>query len=323
MLPDEVEDFLNYLESIKGKSPNTIKAYKSDLKLFFRFMIIHKELAFITNETEFKNLDLSMIDINFIQSIKLRDFYAFLKFLDSERSNHSHAKARKVATLKAFFKFLNTKLKVITINPAEELESPKIEKRHPIYLSLDESISLLQNMDKTDVNYYRDYCILTLFLNCGMRLSELCAITTNKIKGDTLTVIGKGNKERTIYLNDACMQAINNYLPFRDVAKTNLIDRNFLFLSRIHRKLTPRSVEYLVKKHLQNSNLLQNKLSPHKLRHTAATLMYKYGNVDIRALQSILGHENVSTTQIYTHIDNDRLREAVKSNPLANIKNED
>ncbi|MGL4741805.1 MAG: tyrosine recombinase XerC [Sarcina sp.] len=323
MLPEEVEDFLNYLESIKGKSPNTIKAYKSDLKLFFRFMIIHRELEFVTNESEFKNLDLSIIDISFIQAIKLRDFYAFLKFLDSERSNHSHAKARKVATLKAFFKFLNTKLKVISTNPAEELESPKIEKRHPIYLSLDESITLLKTMDKMDVNYYRDYCILTLFLNCGMRLSELCAITINKIKGDTLTVIGKGDKERTIYLNDSCMQSINDYLPFRDISKVNLKDRDFLFLSRMNRKLTPRSVEYLVKKHLKNSNLLQDKLSPHKLRHTAATLMYKYGDVDIRALQSILGHENVSTTQIYTHIDNERLREAIKANPLANIKKED
>lgn len=318
-LPDLVVDFLNYLESIKGKSPNTIKAYKTDLKLFFRFMKIYKGLVTIENEIEFKNIDISDIDVGLIREIKLRDLYAFLKFLDMERNNKSHAKARKVATLKSFFSFITVKLKIIKENPAAELESPKLEKRQPIYLSLDESIDLLESMDKTDKNYYRDYCILTLFLNCGLRLSELCSITIDKINGDTLRVIGKGNKERTIYLNNSCIDAIKNYMVFRNDSKALLGEKKKLFLSRQHRGINKVTVENIVKKHIKNANIKGEKLSPHKLRHTAATLMYKHGNVDIRALQSILGHESVSTTQIYTHIDDDRLREAVNSNPLSQI----
>lgn len=318
-LPELVVDFLNYLESIKGKSPNTIKAYETDLKLFFRFLKIYRGLADAENEIEFKNIDISDVDTDLIRGIKLRDLYSFLKFLDTERNNKSYAKARKVATLKSFFSFITIKLKVIKENPAAELESPKLEKRQPIYLSLDESIKLLENMDKTDKNYYRDYCILTLFLNCGLRLSELCGITIDKINGDTLRVIGKGNKERTIYLNDLCIDAIKNYMVFRDDSKAKIGEKKKLFLSRQNRGINKVTVENVVKKHIKTADIKGEKLSPHKLRHTAATLMYKHGNVDIRALQSILGHESVSTTQIYTHIDDDRLREAVNSNPLAKI----
>ena len=321
-LPEEVEDFLNYLESIKGKSPNTIDAYTIDLRLFFRFLKIHLGIVEITNDIEFKNIIISDIDIDIIRNIQLRDLYAFLKFLDKERNNSSQAKARKVATLKSFFNFLNLKLKVIKNNPAAELESPKIEKRNPIHLDLNESLNLLNSMDKTDRNYYRDYCILTIFLNCGLRLSELCGIQTDNIRKDTLTVIGKGNKERTVYLNKACVSAINNYMNMREVKKIAIGDRNTLFISMQNRALSKRSVENLVKKHIGNSSITTKKVSPHKLRHTAATLMYKHGNVDIRALQSILGHESISTTQIYTHVDNEQLRDAANSNPLSNIKNE-
>ncbi|MGL4989845.1 MAG: tyrosine recombinase XerC [Sarcina sp.] len=322
ILPDLVLDFLNYLESIKGKSPNTINAYKTDLKMFFRFLNMHFEIVdYTTDDIEFKNINIKNVDEDFVREIKLRDLYAFLKFVDSEKENKSHAKARKVATLKSFFNFIHTKLKVIKENPAAELESPKIEKRHPIYLSLDESLALLSNMDKNDSNYYRDYCILILFLNCGLRLSELCSISIKNINSDTLKVIGKGNKERTVYLNDSCIQSINDYLDIRDTNKIKIGDRDFLFISKQNRAISKMAVENVVKKHIQSSQITTLKISPHKLRHTAATLMYKHGGVDIRALQSILGHESVSTTQIYTHIDDENLRNAMKSNPLANIKN--
>ncbi|MGL4761910.1 MAG: tyrosine recombinase XerC [Sarcina sp.] len=319
-LPEEVDDFLNYLENIKGKSKNTVTAYKSDLKLFFRFLKLHLKLIKIDDLSEFEKIDISDINIEIIQKIKLRDLYAFLNFVDKERKNSSYAKARKVATLKSFFKFLHSKLKIIKNNPADELESPKIEKRHPIYLDLNESLEFLQTLDKNSKNYIRDYCIITLFLNCGLRLSELCNIDVQKINGDTLSVIGKGNKERTVYLNNSCIEAIENYMQIRDSSKVEIVNQGYLFISQHNKPLNKRSVELLVKKHIKNSNINTKKITPHKLRHTAATLMYKYGEVDIRALQSILGHENVSTTQIYTHVDDEQLRKAASSNPLSNIK---
>lgn len=208
---------------------------------------------------------------------------------------------------------------MITENPALELESPKINKRHPVYLTLNQSIHLLESLNKNDKNYSRDYCILMFFLNCGMRLSELCSIQIDKIRDDTLTIIGKGNKERTVYLNDACLKALANYLNVRDDSKALPDNKKFLFLSSRNVPINKRTVEIMIKKHITNAGLTDDKYTPHKLRHTAATLMYKYGNVDIRSLQSILGHTNISTTQIYTHVDDDSLRDAVKSNPLSKL----
>lgn len=317
-LPESVVDFLNYLETIKGKSPNTIKGYEIDLTLFFRFLKIYKGL--ITDDSlDFSEIDIRDIDNSFVKKIKLTDLYAFLSFAEKQRENGSYARARKVAALKSYFKFLNGKAKIIDDNPTLELESPKINKRHPVYLSLDESVNLLSSLDKDNKNYYRDYCILTLFLNCGMRLSELCSIKLDKIKGDTLTIIGKGDKERTVYLNEACLKAIDNYLAVRDTSKCTPEDKEYLLLSSRFKPINKRTVELLVKKHIFNSGLSNEKYTPHKLRHTAATLMYKHGNVDIRSLQSILGHENISTTQIYTHVDEEILRDAVNSNPLSKL----
>lgn len=318
-LPECVIDFLNYLETIKGKSNNTISAYKVDLTMFFRFLKVYKNLVF-DKDLEFEEIPINDIDNDFIRKIKLTDLYAFLSFSEKQRGNGTHARARKVATLKSFFKFLQGKSKIIDENPTLELESPKINKRQPVYLTLDESINLLHSMDKENKNFQRDYCIITLFLNCGMRLSELCSIKIDKIKGDILTIIGKGNKERTVYLNEACIRAINAYLAVRDDSKATEENKKYLLLSSHHKPINKRTVEILVKKHVTNSGMINDKYTPHKLRHTAATLMYKHGNVDIRSLQSILGHENISTTQIYTHVDNDTLREAVNANPLSNIK---
>lgn len=318
--PKRVIEFLNYLENVKGKSLNTVKGYSVDLGLFFKFLKVYKGLENNIELEKIEEVEISDLGDNFIKDITLSDIYAFLAFLEKVRNNSAYARARKVATLKSFFKFLNSKIKLIDENPTVELESPKINKRHPVYLTLDQSITVLNSMDKGNKNYYRDYCILTLFLNCGMRLSELCNIEIEKIKGDTLTIIGKGNKERTVYLNEASIAAIENYLKNRNDSKATEEAKKYLFLSSKYRPINKRSVEILVKKHIENAGFKDQKYTPHKLRHTAATLMYKYGNVDIRSLQNILGHENISTTQIYTHVDDETLREAVKTNPLANIK---
>ena len=318
MYPSNMIDFLNYLETIKGKSINTINGYAIDLTLFFRFLKVYKGVIKDTT-LEFAEIPINDIDNNFIRAIKLTDIYAFLSYVEKVRENGNYARARKVAALRSFYKFLQGKAKIIDDNPTLELESPKINKRHPVYLTLDQSLELLSSLDSKDKNYRRDYCILTLFLNCGMRLSELCSIKTYKIKADTLTIIGKGNKERTVYLNEACLKTINNYMQVRDVSQVSEDEKNFLFISARNRVINKRTVELLVKKHIENAGIVDGKYTPHKLRHTAATLMYKYGNVDIRSLQSILGHEDISTTQIYTHVDEESLREAVKSNPLSKL----
>lgn len=318
--PKRVIEFLNYLENVKGKSLNTIKGYSVDLGLFFKFLKVYKGLENNIELEKIEEVEIPELGDNFIKDITLSDIYAFLAFLEKVRNNSAYARARKVATLKSFFKFLNSKIKIIDENPTIELESPKINKRHPVYLTLDQSITVLNSMDQTNKNYYRDYCILTLFLNCGMRLSELCNIQIEKIKGDTLTIIGKGNKERTVYLNEASISAIDSYLKNRNDSKATEEAKKYLFLSSKYRPINKRSVEMLVKKHIENAGFKDQKYTPHKLRHTAATLMYKYGNVDIRSLQNILGHENISTTQIYTHVDDETLRKAVNTNPLANIK---
>ncbi|MFW2490541.1 tyrosine recombinase XerC [Clostridium chromiireducens] len=317
-LPESLVDFLNYLETIKSTSINTIDGYRIDLTIFFRFMMIYKGKV-NADLVEFEDIDISVIDSDFLKNVKLRDLYAFLSFTEKYRDNSSYARARKVATLKSYFKFLFGKAKIISENPALELESPKINKRHPVYLTLNQSIHLLGSLDKNDKNYFRDYCILTFFLNCGMRLSELCSIQIDKIRDDTLTIIGKGNKERTVYLNEACLKALSNYLNARNDSKALPENKKILFLSSRNTPINKRTVEIMIKKHITNAGLTDDKYTPHKLRHTAATLMYKYGNVDIRSLQSILGHTNISTTQIYTHVDDDSLRDAVKSNPLSKL----
>ncbi|MBV7276342.1 tyrosine recombinase XerC [Clostridium sp. PL3] len=312
-IPDHLNNFLNYLGTIRGKSKNTIDGYKVDLIMFFRFLKLYR--GKVSNDQEFENIKINDIDDSFIKKIKLSDLFAFISFAENYRNNGSYARARKVATLKSFFKYLNGKAKIIDENPALELESPKISKRNPIYLTLEESKALLNCIDGKYKE--RDYCIITLFLNCGLRLSELCGIDISRIKEDTLTVIGKGNKERTVYLNNACMKAIHNYLMVRNQDYDKIRDKDALFISKNYTRINKRSVEMMLKKYLGKAELDTDKYTPHKLRHTAATLMYKYGNVDIRSLQKILGHENVSTTQIYTHVDDEKLREAVRSNPLS------
>ncbi len=307
-LPKRVDDFVSYLKNIKEQSPNTIKNYTYDLTLLFKYLVGRKQ-----NVENYDSVDIRYVDDNFIRNITLSDLYDFLNYVEVDRKNSAYAKARKVATLKSFFKFLNVKMKIINENPTIELETPKIKKRLPVYLTLDQSKKVLESMNKGKKYYSRDYCIFVLFLNCGMRLSELCNIKLKDIKEDTITIIGKGDKERTVYLNEECIKAINNYL--KDRKELNNCNE-YLFLSKRKTNITARAVEDLVKKHIENAGFKDKKYTPHKLRHSAATMYLKEG-VDIRFIQEILGHENISTTQIYTHVDDIELRKIVNDSPLS------
>jgi site-specific recombinase XerD len=313
-MPDIAIEFLNYMLTVRNISKKTVSEYFYDLRTFFRYIKVTKYNA---DENDFRDLTVNDITLDDIKKIDLTDLYSFMAFTSRELNNTAVTRARKVACLRSFYKYLHTKVKLIDYNPAAELDSPKLVKRLPKYLNLDESIKLLQSVNGKK-NVARDYAILVLFMNCGLRLSELVGINVNSIRGDTLTVIGKGNKERTVYLNKACQDAIAAYMAERSKLKV-IKDPKALFLSERKVRISPKTVQYLVKKYINASGLDPDKYSPHKLRHTAATLMYKHGNVDIRALQSILGHESIATTEIYTHIDNEKLRDAVKSNPLSSI----
>ena len=314
-LPDIAIEFLDYMLTMKNRSPKTISEYHYDLRTFFRYIKVTKHHA---DEEKFDVLPVNDITLDDIKSVDLTDLYSFMSYVSRNHNNKAVTRARKVACLKSFYKYLYSKLKIIEYNPAAELDSPKLVKRLPKYLKLEESVKLLESVDGKK-NVARDYAILVLFMNCGLRLSELVGINISNIRGDTLTVIGKGNKERTVYLNQACQDAIAAYIVERNKMKV-IKDPKALFLSERKVRISPKTVQYLIKKYIQAAGLDPDKYSPHKLRHTAATLMYKYGHVDIRALQAILGHESIATTEIYTHVDEDQLRNAVKSNPLSSIR---
>ncbi len=312
-----LDDFLNYMQTIKGRADSTVKEYRYDLALFFRFL--RQRRGLVPKLTKINEIEIHMINEEFVQSVTLSDCYAFLGYLTRERKASAANRARKVSAMRSFFRYLKSKVNVIENDPTADLESPSQPKRLPRYLTLDESRALLNAADNKENQFSeRDYCILTLFLNCGMRLSELCGIDLQDIQGETLRVVGKGDKERTIYLNGACIQALDNYLAVRP--KRNLTDKNALFISRQGNRIAPSTVQRMIKKYLYQSGLDPKRYSTHKLRHTAATLMHKYGQVDIRLLQQILGHESVSTTEIYTHVDSDSLHDAVDSNPLASLR---
>ncbi len=317
--PDYLNSFLDYSVTILNKSPNSIKEYNYDLATFLKFIKIHFGL---TKETDFSKITINDIPITVIKKITLDDIHAFISYLATELRSKASTRARKVSSIRIFFKYLSAKAKLIEVNPAQNLETPKLDKRTPKYLTLEDSKKLLDvASDEDNRNSERDYAITTLFLNCGMRLSELVNINIKDIQFDDckMTVIGKGNKERTIYLNNACMRAISQYLSVRPKEGIEYKSKDALFLSERRERISNRTVQYIVKKELQKAGLDTNKYSVHKLRHTAATLMYQYGNVDIRALQELLGHASISTTEIYTHVANEQVRNAVESNPLANL----
>lgn len=313
-LPQLVQDYLTYVEAIKGHSSLSVLEYASDLRTYFRFMVKHKGL--FPADTPDNELDLTIVDINFIKTITLNDTYTFLIYCKNERRNNEATRARRVVAIRRFFSYLSENLGLLPANPMKNLDAPKTKKSLPKYLTLDESKKLLSVI--SGKNKERDFAIVTLFLNCGMRLSELVSINYNDIKSDgTIVITGKGNKERTIYLNQACIDAITAYMKIRPNDKVK--DRA-LFLSSRYQRINPRTVEMMVNKYIDMAGLGGRGLSVHKLRHTAATLMYQHGNVDVLVLKEILGHENLGTTEIYTHIQSDASKNAVDSNPLANSK---
>lgn len=308
--PPVMVDFLNYMGAIRNKSKNTISEYALDLRTFFRFLKMDRGM--VPKDTLFDEIVIRDIDEDFIRSITISDAYAFLAYCKEERGNSASTRARKVSTIRAFFKFCTVQKQIMEKNPMQELDTPKQKKALPKYLTLDESVELLQKAAEGP-NKERDFAIITLFLNCGMRLSELVSLDYTDIRDDnTIRITGKGDKERTIYLNQACIDAINAYMRVRPV--DGVKDKNALFLSSRLQRISPKTVQHIVYTDLEKAGL--KGYSVHKLRHTAATLMYQYGNVDVLQLKEILGHENVGTTQIYTHVVNDELKAAADSNPL-------
>lgn len=316
--PPVIRDFLTYNETIKGKSSLSVNEYFLDLQSFFRYILMVRGLA--EKDTPFEKISISAVNIDLIKTVTISDLYAYMVFCKNERGNNTATRARKTSTLRIFFRYLCEHTHQLDQNPALLLESPKVKQSLPKHLTLEDSLELLNSVD--GANQKRDYCILTLFLNCGLRLAELCSLNLNDIKPDaTMVVTGKGNKERLIYLNNACMTAINEYLAVRPNEDIVYEDRNALFISRNHRRISPKTVQHLVKTFLEKAGLDGQGFSTHKLRHTAATLMYQHGEVDIRVLKDILGHANLGTTQIYTHVSDTQIKNAVDSNPLSKVHN--
>ncbi|MBQ2891137.1 MAG: tyrosine recombinase XerC [Clostridia bacterium] len=317
LAPEVLNSFLIYIESIQGKSKNTAEEYFYDLRTFFRYLKIRFKL--VSSDTEFDKIDILDVDLELIKKVDLNLVYEYMNFLNRERNNSTSSRARKIASLRSYFKYITVKKNWLEENPIAELESIKIKKSNPKNLTVDDSLALLSVIDGK--NSVRDFCIITLFLNCGLRLSELVSINIIDVRNDTLVITGKGNKERTVYLNDACMNAIANYMEIRKNIKTEAFDADALFLSSRNKRISRRMVQQIVENNITKLGLDPRKYTTHKLRHTAATLMYQSG-VDIRALQEILGHEHLSTTEIYTHVDNEQIREAAEKSPLSWVKQE-
>ena len=319
--PPVLRDFLSYHETIKGHSRATVDEYFLDMRNFFRYLKIERGL--VPRSTELDDISIQDVDLKLIASVTLNDVYAYMAFLsrDKVKNERSHepeyglmasSRARKIATIRSFYKYLTVKTKQLDVNPVEGLDTPKTTKSLPRYLTLDESRRLLDAVD--GVNRERDYCIICLFLNCGLRISEIVGLNIGDVRGDSLRVLGKGNKERIVYLNDACQAAIEAYKPVRSQMVGSSVSA--LFVSNRRQRMGREAVHAMVKKTLLKAGLDPDKYSSHKLRHTAATLMLQNG-VDVRTLQEVLGHEHLNTTQIYTHVDNSELRVAAQANPLA------
>lgn len=316
--PEVIKQFLTYCETIRGRSSRSVEGYCVDLRTFFRYILLIRGM--VEKGTDFEKISISDVNIELIKTITVTDLYSFLVFCKEERNNAPASRARKTSTLRVFFKYLSSRTHQLENDPALLLESPKVKQSLPKHLTLEDSLDLLQSVDGK--NKERDFCILTLFLNCGLRLAELCSLNLSSISTDgMLTVIGKGNKERIVYLNTACIEAIKAYLLVRPNEGIPATEKNALFISRNRRRISPKTVQHIVKTYLEKSGLGEMGYSTHKLRHTAATLMYQHGDVDIRVLKDILGHANLGTTQIYTHVSDKQMKKAVDSNPLANVKN--
>ena len=319
-LPPLVKEFASYKSVIQNASEKTISEYLLDLRTFFRFLIA-RDKKISPDSEEFEKIDIRAIDLEYIKNITTEDIYEFLMYTDNIRGNMAAAKSRKLSSIKGFFKYLTTKRMMLEDNPAINIEAPKKKQALPKFLSLEESLDLLNAVknDKDSKTTVRDYAIITLFLNCGMRVSELVGINIEDVDGQfrSMTVTGKGNKQRIIYLNEACKTALADYVQERLGEQHKACMSRALFLSSREQRISVKTVQWMVYKYLDLAGLESKHYSVHKLRHTAATLMYQTGNVDVRVLKDILGHEQLNTTQIYTHVSNRSMEEAMSKNPLA------
>ena len=321
--PQVLREFLIYHENIKGQSQLTINEYYLDLRMFLRFIKLMRNDMPI--HTCLDDIDIKDVDLSFIERIDTTDVFDFLSYLANERAVHPEspapdygispaARARKLSAIKSFYKYLTVRTKQLQENPVAELEYPKLRKSLPKYLTFEESSALLQAVSGN--NQKRDYAILMLFLNCGIRRSELVGLNLTDVYEDRIRVVGKGNKERFVYFGTACRKAIDAYLVERN--ERVLTDNRALFGSRNGNRISVEAVHRLVKKALVQAGLDATQFSAHKLRHTAATMMLS-GGVDVKTVQEVLGHENLNTTQIYTHIENTELKIAAQANPLSKL----
>ncbi len=321
--PPLIQKFANYKDVVQGCSAKTVTEYLFDLRTFCRWMIASRDNLPLDGE-EFEKIDISTLDETFFGQITAANIYDFLSYVKNGRDNQNDTRARKLSAIKQFYKYCTVRLKIFEVNPAADIESPKTKKQLPKHLSVEECVDLLNvvNSDEESKTKERDYCILTLFLNCGLRLSELCGINMRDMDDElrSMRVTGKGAKERIVYLNEACREAIEAYLPVRIAQPAKNQNENALFLSRLGTRISVKTVQWMVKKYLGEAGLEYKNYSTHKLRHTAATLMYQSGKVDIRVLKDILGHEQLNTTQIYTHVSNSNMEKAMEQNPLSDFR---
>ena len=320
--PQILRDFLSYHETIKGQSKRTVSEYYLDLRMFLRFMkLIKNEMPY---NTPLDDIPIRDVDAAFLRSITATDVFDFLSYLANDRVNpesktgvsgvSATARARKLSAIKAFYNYLTVSTKQFTENPVKDIEFPKIRKSLPKYLTLEESRKLLESV--SGPNQTRDFAILMIFLNCGIRRSELVGLNKSDVYEDRIRVVGKGNKERIVYMGSSCKNAIDRYLEVRN--QIVLTDDRALFGSRYRNRISIAAVHRLVKKALLKAGLDATQFSAHKLRHTAATLMLSQG-VDLKTLQEVLGHEHLNTTEIYTHVENTDLKIAAEANPISKI----
>ena len=318
-----IQEYASYKRSIQGCSPKTVEEYLLDLRTFFRYLIA-RERDISYHCEDFLKIDVRCIGLEALGKIRAEDLYDYLTYITDDRENKWSARARKLSAIRSLYKYLVNKRHYLEYNPTTDIDSPKAQKTLPKVLTLSESLKLLAVVDNDKESKFRkrDYAILTLFLNCGMRLSELVGIDIKDIDSDltTLRVMGKGSKERVIYLNDACQAALTDYLIERMSQKYAHVSTKAVFLSRLDQRMSVKTVQAMVYKYLKLAGLESKRYSVHKLRHTAATLMYQSGNVDVRVLKEILGHEQLNTTQIYTHVSNADMEKAMTQNPLSNTK---
>lgn len=320
-IPDILMEFLEYHSTVRGHSDRTVAGYYLDLKILFRFLKRKRRL--VPPDTPFNEIDITDVDLDFIKSIKIEELYRYQSF-SPERMNTPNAlsaasRCRRTSSVKSFYQYLTAKRHLLETNICQELDMPKRKASLPRYLEEAECERLL---DACSGPYeQRDYCILMLFLSCGLRISELVSLNVTDLYEDHLRVLGKGNKERVVYFAEGCREAIDDYLAVRNNEKVKDSDKNALFISQKNCRFGARGIQQMLERTLLAAGLDASRYSPHKLRHTAATLMLKNG-VDTRALQEVLGHSSLNTTQIYTHLDNAALHEAAMANPIGKKRKE-